>query len=181
MWTLSAITVLTNFCLRYTKDKERFEELFIFRISKKAVDLYIKQMLRGHFSQNILVSYVKPCFKWFSGNVFFIRFHIRPKIEDIFLKDGEFRQQLFFKYYFLTATMLKLLEICQYRRMKNGQEHSLGKKTEFPHMFWSNIPQTSQSYISEPETPKITCSSELPTSGTQNETKKRDRWMKQRH
>ena len=33
-------------------------------------------------------------------------------------------------------------------------------------------PQTSQSYVSEPETPKITeawCSSEVPTSGTQNQ------------
>ena len=40
--------------------------------------------------------------------------------------------------------------------------------------------QTSQSYVSEPETPKITeasCFSEVPTSGTQNQTKKRDRWM----
>ena len=41
-------------------------------------------------------------------------------------------------------------------------------------------PQTSQSYVSEPETPKITeasCSSEVPTSGTQSQTKKCDRWM----
>ena len=41
-------------------------------------------------------------------------------------------------------------------------------------------PQTSQSYVSEPETPKITeasCSSELSTSGTQNQTKKCDRLM----
>ena len=37
-----------------------------------------------------------------------------------------------------------------------------------------------QSYVSEPETPKITevsCSSEVSTSGFQNQTKKRDRWM----
>ena len=40
--------------------------------------------------------------------------------------------------------------------------------------------QMSQSYVSELETPKITeasCSSEVPTSGTQNQTKKRDCWM----
>ena len=55
----SAITVFTHFCLRYTKDKERFEVLFIFRISKKTIDLYVKQVLCGHFSQNILVSYVR--------------------------------------------------------------------------------------------------------------------------
>ena len=39
-------------------------------------------------------------------------------------------------------------------------------------------PQASQSYVSEQETPKITeasCSSEVPTSGTQNQ--KRDCWM----
>ena len=38
----------------------------------------------------------------------------------------------------------------------------------------------AQSYVSEPETPKITealCSSEVSTSGFQNQTKKRDRWM----
>ena len=48
-----------------------------------------------------------------------------------------------------------------------------------PHVFTEH-PQTSQSYVSEPETPKITeasYSSEIPTSGTQNQTKKRDRWM----
>ena len=41
-------------------------------------------------------------------------------------------------------------------------------------------PKTSHSYVSEPETTKITeasCSSEVPTSGTQNQTKKRDSWM----
>ena len=77
----SATTVFTHFCLRYTKDKERFEALFVFRISKKTIDLYAKQMLCGHFSQNILVFYVyvRPCFKWFSGNAFFIRFHMRTK------------------------------------------------------------------------------------------------------
>ena len=48
---------------RYAKDKERFEALFIFGISKKAIDLYFKQMICGHFSQNILVSYVRPCLK----------------------------------------------------------------------------------------------------------------------
>ena len=59
----SAITVVTHFCLRYTKDKESFEALFIFRMSKKTIDLYVKQMLYGHFSQNILDFYVRPCFK----------------------------------------------------------------------------------------------------------------------
>ena len=47
----------------------------------------------------------------------------------------------------------------------------------FPHVLTEH-PQTSQSYVSEPETSKITealCSSELSPSGTQN--KKRDRWM----
>ena len=38
----SAITVFTHFCLRSTKDKERFEALFIFHVSKKTIDLYIK-------------------------------------------------------------------------------------------------------------------------------------------
>ena len=45
------------------------------------------------------------------------------------------------------------------------------------HAGWA---QTSQSCVSEPETPKITgtsCSLEVPTSGTQNQTKKRDRVM----
>ena len=48
-----------------------------------------------------------------------------------------------------------------------------------PHVLTEH-PQTSQSYVNEPETPKITeasCSSEVPTSGTQNQTKKCDRWM----
>ena len=38
----STITVFTHFCLRSTKDKERFEALFISRMSKKTIDLYIK-------------------------------------------------------------------------------------------------------------------------------------------
>ena len=59
----SAITVFTHFCVRYTKDKESFEALFIFRISKKTIDLYVKQMVGGHFCQNILLSYVRPSFK----------------------------------------------------------------------------------------------------------------------
>ena len=54
-----AITIFTHFCLRCTKDKERFEALFIFRISKKTIDLYVKQVLCGHFAQSILVSYVR--------------------------------------------------------------------------------------------------------------------------
>ena len=48
-----------------------------------------------------------------------------------------------------------------------------------PHVLTEH-PQTSQSYVSEPETPKVTeasCSSEVPTSGTQSQTKKCDRWM----
>ena len=49
----------------------------------------------------------------------------------------------------------------------------------FPHILTEH-PQTFQSYVSEPETPKTTkasCSSEVPTSDTQNQTKKRDHWM----
>ena len=48
-----------------------------------------------------------------------------------------------------------------------------GRRHNFPH-FLTEHPQTFQSYVSEPETPKETeapCPSEVPTSGTQNQTK----------
>ena len=51
--------------------------------------------------------------------------------------------------------------------------------TTSPHVLTEHS-QTSQSYVSEPETPKKTEAlwpSEVPTSGTQNQTKKCDRWM----
>ena len=47
------------------------------------------------------------------------------------------------------------------------------EEDNFPHVLTEH-PQTSQSYVSEPETPKkpeAPCPSELPTSGTQNQTK----------
>ena len=137
MWTLSAITVFTHFCLRYKKDKERFEVLFIFCISKKTIDIYVKYMLCGHFSQNILISYIRPCFKWFSGNVFFIRFHIRAKnIRHVFKKWRVLDNSYLNGYrIFVSCNVVTLGNM----PIPTDQEHSLDKKTEIPHMFWLNI------------------------------------------
>ena len=155
MWTLSAITVFTHFCLRSTKDKERFEARFIFRIFKKTINLYVQKILCGHFSQNILVSYVRPCFKWLSGNAFFIRFQIRTKNRRHVFKRWRFRQQLLFKWLSNICQLpcwnfLKYAkptyEECLRTFIRQEDRHSSHILTEHP--------QRLQSYVSEPETPK---------------------------
>ena len=80
------------------------------------------------------------------------------------------------------------LQCCNFRKYANtdGSRTFIGQEDRnSPHVLTEHL-QTSRSYVSEPETPKMSeasRSSEVPTSGTQNETKKRvvGRLRKRRH
>ena len=88
--------------------------------------------------------------------------------------------RIFVSYHVETLGNMPIPTYQQWLRTFIGQEDR-----NSPHVLTEH-PQKSRSYVSEPETPKIfeaSRSSEVPTSGTQNQTKKRfvGRLRKQRH